>query len=65
MLSSIYLAGEEIWLRATVRTMTKKLQTKYPHYYNILNERGEEKSLELKVGGAWQVLRDNEFVELI
>ena len=57
--------GEEIWLRATVRPMTKKLQTKYPHYYNILNERGEEKSLELKVGGAWQVLRDNEFVELI
>ena len=45
--------------------MTLKLQRKYPTYYNILNERGEEKSLELKVGGAWQVLRDNEFVELI
>ena len=45
--------NEEQWLRATVRTMTKRNQEKYPNYYNILNEQGEEKSLELLEGGAW------------
>ena len=48
--------GEEIWLRATVRPMTKKLQLKHPDYYNILDERGQEKSIELLRGGAWCVL---------
>ena len=53
--------GEELWLRATIQPMTKKLQIKYPDYYNVLNERGEEKSVELLRGGDWSVLRDGKF----
>ena len=56
--------GDETWLRATIRPMTRKLRTRYPHYYNIINEKNEEKSLELKVGGAWKIMRDNEFVDI-
>ena len=54
--------GEELWLRATVQPMTKKLQVKHPTYYNVLNERGEEKSVELLKGGDWGVLHDGEFI---
>ena len=53
--------GEEQWLRATVQPMTKKNQQKYPNYYNILNEVGEEKSIKLLEGGAWQLLHDDEY----
>ena len=56
--------GDETWLRATIRPMTKKLRTRYLHYYNIINEKNEEKSFELKVGGAWKIMRDNEFVDI-
>ena len=35
--------GEKLWLRATVRPMTTKLQLKQPNYYNIIDERGQEK----------------------
>ena len=54
--------GEEQWLQATIQTMTKKDQRKYFNYFNILNEKGEEKSLKLIEGSSWKVLRGDEFV---
>ena len=42
--------------------MTKKLQMRYPSYYNVINERGQEKSVELLRGGGWVLLRDGEFI---
>ena len=39
--------GQQQWLRATIQQMTKKLQHKHPSYYNILNELGEELSIQL------------------
>ena len=36
--------------------MTKKLQLKHPDYYNIIDERGQEKSIELLRGGGWCAL---------
>ena len=45
--------------------MTKKLQTRYPNFYNVIDETGAEKSVELIVGGAWKVLRNGEFVPMI
>ena len=56
--------NEEQWLRATIQPMTKKDQRRYPNYYNILNEAGEEKSLKLIEGGAWKVLRGDQFITL-
>ena len=48
-----------IWLQATVRKMYKTVQRLHPTYYNIVNERGEEISLELLPGNqGWQVLTE-------
>jgi len=49
----------DIWNIA--RDWTKKNQQKYQNYYNILNEVGEEKSIKLLEGGAWQLLHDDEY----
>ena len=59
-----YLSGydgeNQEWLRATVIPMTLKLQRKYPTYYNILNETGDEMSVELIEGArSWQVLHED------
>ena len=54
-------SGKENWLRATIRPMTKKMQLKHPTYYNVIDEKGKEKSLELVLGGEWKILRGNEF----
>ena len=56
--------GDEVWLRATVRPMTKKLQMKHPNYYNVTDEKGKDKSIELMVGGSWEVMRGDEFVQI-
>ena len=53
--------GQEEWLRATIRPMTAKAKKKHPDYYNVVNEKGEEKSIKLVRGGAWAVLRDDLF----
>ena len=52
----------EEWLQATVRPMFLTQQRLYPTYYNILNELGEELSVELLVGVNWQKLRGEEWV---
>ena len=50
--------NQEFWLRATVQPMFLTVQRINPTYYNVLNERGEEVSLELLGGiGGWQTLR--------
>ena len=51
-----YLDEQEEWIRATVQPMTKKLQLKYPDYYNIINEQGKEMSIKLQPGGSWRLL---------
>ena len=58
-----YVDGDEqVWLQATVKKMYLKLQRKYPTYYNVMNERGEEISLELLPGvRGWQILRGGEW----
>ena len=38
--------GEEQWIRATIKQMTIKMQLRYPTYYNVLNELGQELCLE-------------------
>ena len=55
---------EEIkeWLQATVRPMFLTQQRLHPTYYNVLNELGEELSVELLVGGNWQMLRGEDWV---
>ena len=38
------------------------VQRKHPTYYNVVNERGQEVSLELLAGvGGWQLLRGEEW----
>ena len=37
------------------------MQLKHPTYYNVIDEKGKEKSLELVLGGEWKILRGNEF----
>ena len=44
--------------------MTKKLQMKHPNYYNVTDEKGKDKSIELMVGGSWEVMRGDEFVQI-
>ena len=51
-----YLDGQEEWIRAIVQSMTKKLQLKYPEYYNIINEQGKKMSIKLRPGGCWRIL---------
>ena len=60
------LNDEEVWLQATVQNMYMTVQQRHPTYYNVVNERGEEKSLELLPGvDGWQILRGDswEFVD--
>ena len=58
-----YTQGEEeVWLQATVQVMFQTVQRRHPSYYNVVNERGEEVSLELLAGvGGWQILRGAEW----
>ena len=52
-----YSGDVQQWLRATVQPMTLTQQRKHPAYYNILNEKGKELSVELLPGErTWQVL---------
>ena len=52
-----YSGDVQQWLRATVQPMTLTQQRKHPAYYNILNEKGNELSIELLPGErTWQVL---------
>ena len=59
-----YVTGEvhehqQLWLQATVQKMFKTVQRLHPTYCNIVNERGEEISLELIPGNhGWQILRE-------
>ena len=58
-----YVDGDEqVWLQATVQMMFLTVQRKHPTYYNVVNERGQEVSLELLAGvGGWQILRGEEW----
>ena len=50
---------QHVWLQATIQKMYKTLQRLHPTYYNIVNERGEEISLELLPGNqGWQILKE-------
>ena len=58
-----YMDGDEqVWLQATVQMMFLTVQRQHPTYYNVVNERGQEVSLELLAGvGGWQILRGEEW----
>ena len=55
--------NQEVWLKATVQNMYMTVQQRHPTHYNVINERGEEKSLELLPGSdGWQILRGDAWV---
>ena len=57
-----YRGNEPEWLQATVQHMFLTQQRLHSTYYNIMNERGEQISVELIRGDLnWQLLRGDEW----
>jgi hypothetical protein len=67
----------EKWLRATVQPMYLTQQRLYPTFYNVLNERGEELSVELlpgrelgnflmrTLGNLWEMVNGDQLKEIV